>query len=233
MRKSLIVVLALLLVTGVCIAPLTNVYALQSTVLTLDYTDFQAVVYGAVSTFNGHYNFTDNEQNMTNPCEFQVSNDLTYNATTDLIQLVFSTNYVGSNLDAAADYPYLKFSWYGNNTFKGYCTNETNDGEAMDISNTVVETPLTINFNGSTITVSDATGWNDTLTTGDYVDFNYLAYKESDKTHAITAGDLTISITSPPLSDIVTEWLPTIISFAMLSMVLGMVTKFAGKKRKG
>lgn len=117
-----------------------------------------------------------------------------------------------------------------------------NDGTKVDAAaytvGTVCSLPLVITVQNHTIHVQDAGSIN--VTVNNYVGGapHYLLYKSKASpdvagTKVVTGGQLTLLLTyEDPFADIngiIDALLPLIITVAMLSATLGMLTKFAGK----
>jgi hypothetical protein len=89
-------------------------------------------------------------------------------------------------------------------------------------------------INSTALSMTYKDGVIDTLnytdyTTTDRITPHLVAFKTSRNATFISAGSIhmVISYTIPSMGDIVVGWLPSIISLAMLGMVLGLLGKFS------
>jgi hypothetical protein len=210
--------LGVLLSVLVCCAFVSEAFALPSSLVEITSDDFTEGGQSAGLDYDANMNLTTA---LTNPFTLYIDNDLTYGATTQVVVVCFSEQFVGASVSATADGTYFRVSFYGNDTLKIFANNDTS--ENIGYSSTVTY-PITLNVTDTTLTLTDSGSVSDTTDLYTAMSLGFLAYC-CGSASTVSAGSLTIQYDSGDVASAVNDWIPVVVEFAMLGMVMGLLKK--------
>jgi hypothetical protein len=217
-----------LMISMLLIGCLSSVYA-TTTTLVLDYTDINGS-YNATTYVFGNYSTFVTTDLSAYTYNITVTHDMVFNAkqnTTSFVSIAIDGH---TSNTASPSVPEIIFSFYENGKVSIYCSNSTADFYWF-CSALTQALPYTLTIsNGTNLRVTDTGTLDKNTTMVSPFAPTYVHYKHNNATDSaiLDSGTITFETTYSEIeasNAVIQTWLPTILSFAMLGVVLGMLEK--------